>query len=321
VRRRVDGLTIGIDVGGTKIAGGLVTADGTVVGSARRVSPATDSQAIVSSIGDLVEELRDRAEDDIAGVGVAAAGFVDRDRSTVLFAPNLAWRDEPLRADLEKRLGMSVVIENDANAAAWGEFRFGAGEDVDDLLLITVGTGIGGGIVLEGRMHRGAFGVAGEIGHLNMVPDGLPCGCGGKGCWEQYASGRALRRYGRERAAADRVRGARLLELNEGIAETIRGIHITQAAQEGDPLALEVYEELADWLGRGMADLAALFDPAVFVLGGGVSDSGDLLREPVAKAFEKYLIGGVHRPRAEVVLASMGSAAGIAGAGDLARSA
>jgi len=187
--------------------------------------------------------------------------------------------------------------------------------------MVTVGTGLGGGIVLDGRLHRGYFGVAGEIGHLNMIPDGLPCGCGGRGCWEQYAAGRALRRYGRERAAADPLLGKRLLELNEGVAETITGSQITEAAEQGDPLALEVYDELADWLGRGLADLASLFDPGVFVLGGGVADSGALLLDPVAKAFERHLIGGVHRPRADVVLATLGSAAGIVGAGDLARQA
>jgi glucokinase len=234
-------------------------------------------------------------------------------------APNINWENEPLKSRIEDLVHLPTVIENDANAAAWGEFRFGAAAQHNDMIMITVGTGIGGGIVLEGRMYRGSFGVAGEIGHLNMVPEGIPCGCGSKGCWEQYAAGRALRRSGRERAAADPVLGKRLLELNEGIAETITGSQITQAAEEGDPLALEVYDELADWLGRGMGDLASLFDPAVFVLGGGVSDSGNLLLDPVAKAFEKHLIGGVHRPRAEVVLASLGSAAGIAGAGDLAR--
>jgi glucokinase len=255
----------------------------------------------------------------VAGVGVGAPGFVDRDRSTVIFAPNIAWENEPLKTRIEELTGLATVVENDANCAAWAEFRFGAAAEHSDMVLITVGTGIGGGIVLDGRLHRGRFGVAGEIGHLNMVPDGLLCGCGGKGCWEQYGSGRALRRYGREKAAADPIGGKRMLELNDGVAETIRGIHITEAAEQGDLLALECYDELADWLGRGMADLAALFDPAVFVLGGGVSDSGGLLLDPVGRAFGKYLTGGVHRPRAEVVLASMGSAAGIVGAGDLAR--
>ncbi|MGV9263659.1 ROK family glucokinase [Kitasatospora sp. NPDC003701] len=310
-------LTIGVDVGGTKIAAGVVNEAGEILARTRVPTPA-DPQWAVDAIAQAVRELKEQYPDVVAA-GVGAPGFVDRDRSTVIFAPNIDWEDEPLRGRIEELAGLDTVVENDANCAAWAEFRFGAAAEYSDMVLITVGTGIGGGIVLDGRLHRGRFGVAGEIGHLNMVPDGLACGCGGKGCWEQYGSGRALRRYGRELAAADPVRGRRMLELNDGVAETIRGIHITEAAEEGDPLALECYAELADWLGRGMADLAALFDPAVFVLGGGVSDSGRLLLDPVAKAFEHYLTGGVHRPRAEVVLASMGSAAGIAGAADLAR--
>ncbi|WP_030240021.1 ROK family glucokinase [Streptomyces sp. NRRL S-350] len=310
-------LTIGVDVGGTKIAAGVVDEAGTILARTRVPTPA-DPQWAVDAIAQAVRELKEQ-HPGVTAVGVGAPGFVDSDRSTVIFAPNIDWENEPLRGRVEELTGLSVVVENDANCAAWAEFRFGAAAEHDDMVLITVGTGIGGGIVLDGRLHRGRFGVAGEIGHLNMVPDGLTCGCGGKGCWEQYGSGRALRRYGREKAAADPRRGQRMLELNDGLADTIRGIHITQAAEEGDPLALECYAELADWLGRGMADLAALFDPGVFVLGGGVSDSGRLLLDPVAKAFEHYLTGGVHRPRAEVVLASMGSAAGIVGAADLAR--
>jgi glucokinase len=310
------GLTIGVDVGGTKIAAGVVDENGEILARTRVPTPA-DPQWAVGAIADAIKELR--SEYEITAVGVGAPGYIDRDRATVIMAPNINWENEPLKTRIEDLVHLPTVIENDANAAAWGEFRFGAARAHEDMIMITVGTGIGGGIVLDGRMYRGSFGVAGEIGHLNMVPEGIPCGCGSKGCWEQYASGRALRRYGRERAAADHVLGKRLLELNEGIAETITGSQITQAAGEGDPLALEVFEDLADWLGRGMGDLASLFDPAVFVLGGGVSDSGSLLLDPVGKAFERHLIGGSSRPRAEVVLASMGSAAGIAGAGDLAR--
>ncbi|GAA1191969.1 glucokinase [Kitasatospora gansuensis] len=310
-------LTIGVDVGGTKIAAGVVDENGEILARTRVPTPA-DPQWAVDAIAQAVRELKEQ-HPEVAAVGVGAPGFVDRDRSTVIFAPNIAWENEPLKARIEELTGLTTVVENDANCAAWAEFRFGAAAAHEDAVLITVGTGIGGGIVLDGRLHRGRFGVAGEIGHLNMVPDGLLCGCGGKGCWEQYGSGRALRRYGREKAAADPIAGKRMLELNDGLADTIRGIHITEAAAEGDPLALECYAELADWLGRGMADLAALFDPAVFVLGGGVSDSGDLLLDPVAAAFETYITGGAHRPRAEVVLATMGSAAGIAGAADLAR--
>jgi len=310
-------LTIGVDVGGTKIAAGVVDESGGILARTRVPTPA-DPQWAVDAIAQAVRELKEHYPD-VEGVGVGAPGFVDRDRSTVIFAPNIAWENEPLKVRIEELTGLRTVVENDANCAAWAEFRFGAAAAYEDMVLITVGTGIGGGIVLDGRLHRGRFGVAGEIGHLNMVPDGLDCGCGGKGCWEQYGSGRALRRYGREKSALDPIAGKRMLELNDGVAETIRGIHITEAAEEGDPLALDCYAELADWLGRGMADLAALFDPGVFVLGGGVSDSGRLLLDPVAAAFEHYLTGGPARPRAEVVLASMGSAAGISGAGDLAR--
>lgn len=313
------GLTIGVDVGGTKIAAGVVDENGRILDRTRVPTPA-DPQWAVDAIAQAVRELKE-LHPGVTAVGVGAPGYINRERSVVIMAPNIAWENEPLKTRIEELTGLDTVIENDANCAAWAEFRFGAAADHDDMLLITVGTGIGGGIVLEGRLHRGHFGVAGEIGHLNMVPDGLPCGCGGRGCWEQYASGRALRRYGREKAAADPVAGKRMLDLNDGVAETIRGIHITEAAEEGDPLALECYEEVADWLGRGLADLAALFDPSVFVLGGGVSDAGRLLLDPVAKAFEKHITGGVHRPRSEVVLASMGSAAGIVGAGDLARTA
>ena len=192
------GLTVGIDVGGTKIAGGVVDEQGAILATARRESPATDTAAIERNIGDLVAELRGNHE--ITGVGIGAAGFVDSSRSTVLFAPNLAWRDEPLRKDLEALIGLPVVVENDANAAAWGEFTFGAGEDVADTLLVTVGTGVGGGIVLNGQLHRGAFGVAAEIGHMRVVPDGILCGCGNRGCWEKYASGTALVREARDQA-------------------------------------------------------------------------------------------------------------------------
>jgi predicted NBD/HSP70 family sugar kinase len=196
------GLTIGVDVGGTKIAAGVVDETGTILARTRVPTPA-DPQWAVGAIADAVKELR--AEYNVTAVGVGAPGYIDRNRSTVIMAPNINWENEPLKARIEDLVDLPTVIENDANAAAWGEFRFGAAVAHEDMIMITVGTGIGGGIVIDGRMHRGSFGVAGEIGHLNMVPDGLPCGCGGKGCWEQYASGRALRRYGRDRAANEPV--------------------------------------------------------------------------------------------------------------------
>jgi glucokinase len=312
-----DALTIGLDVGGTKISGALVAPDGSVVRSARRESPATDSAAIVESLADLVAELRG-AGDRVAAVGVAAAGFVDRQRSTVLFAPNLAWRDEPLRADLERRVELPVVIENDANAAAWGEFRFGAGAEVDDLLMITVGTGIGGGVVIDGKLMRGGFGIGAEVGHLRVVPDGQLCGCGNHGCWEQYGSGTALVRSARAEAGASLL-AAPLLERAAGDPERIDGPMISALAAEGDPFAVAQLESLGGWLGAGVASLAAVLDPTLVVVGGGVSEAGDLLLAPLRSTFGRMLTGRGHRPMAEVRLATLGNRAGMLGVADLAR--
>ena len=199
-------LTCGVDVGGTKILGGVVDEDGTVVEELRVISPATDVAAIEDAITSVITQLSARHE--VAAVGIGAAGYIDKSRSVVMFAPNLAWRDLDLRAEIEARVALPVVVENDANAAAWGEFRFGAGEDVDDLLLITVGTGVGGGVVLDGRLHRGGFGVGGEVGHMRVVPDGVLCGCGNHGCLEAYGSGTALVREARAAAAGGSLLGA-----------------------------------------------------------------------------------------------------------------
>lgn len=310
-------LAIGIDVGGTKIAGGVVDEQGRILEQARVESPARSTDAIEQAITDLVTDLRTRH--DVASVGVGAAGFVDRARSTVLFAANLAWRDEHLKADLEARLGLPVVVENDANAAAWGEFAHGAGEGVDDLLLVTVGTGVGGGIVLDGRLLRGAFGVAAEIGHLRVVPGGRQCGCGNLGCWEQYASGTALVRGAREAAAAGSVLASDLLDRAGGRVEGITGPLITEAARDGDVFAVEQLAELGRWLGEGIASLVAVLDPAVAVIGGGVSEAGDLLLTPIRDAFRHQLTGRGHRPELEVRPARLGNAAGTIGAADLSR--
>jgi len=311
------GLTVGIDVGGTKIAGGVVDEQGHILATARRESPATDTDAIEHAIEDLVAELR--TDHEVVAVGVGAAGFVDSKRSTVLFAPNLAWRDEPLRADLEKRIDLPVVIENDANAAAWGEFTFGAGEDVQDTLLVTVGTGVGGGIVLNGQLHRGAFGVAAEIGHMRVVPDGRICGCGNRGCWEQYASGTALVRDTKEQARQGSLIARGLLDRAGGVVDDINGPLITEAAREGDSFAREQLASLGKWLGEGIASLTAVLDPAVVVIGGGVSEAGDLLLDPVRAHFKANLTGRHYRPELEVRAALLGNKAGMIGAADLAR--
>jgi glucokinase len=310
-------LACGIDVGGTKIAGGVVDETGAVLEELRVESPATDVAAIEAAIEQLVTELSTRHRIDAVGVG--AAGYIDKDRSVVLFAPNLAWRDLDLKADLESTLGLPVVVENDANAAAWGEFQFGAGHDIDDLLLVTVGTGVGGGVVLDGSLYRGAFGVGAEIGHLRVVPDGLRCGCGNRGCFEMYASGSALVREARAAARAGSLLAADLVERAGGDIEAVTGPLITEAARDGDPFALEQLSSLGRWLGEGIASLAAVLDPAVVVIGGGVSAADGLLLDPIRQAFEAQLTGRGHRPTLEIRKARLGNRAGLIGAADLTR--
>lgn len=310
-------LACGIDVGGTKIAGGVVDEDGRIVEELRVESPAADTEAIETAIAGLVAELRTRH--DISHVGVGAAGYIDKSRAVVLFAPNLAWRDLDLKKELEARVDLPVTIENDANAAAWGEFAFGAGADVDDLLLITVGTGVGGGLVLDGSLYRGAFGVGAEIGHLRVVPEGHLCGCGNRGCFEQYASGSALVREAREDARAGSMLARDLLERAGGDPDAITGPMITAAAQDGDPFSVEQLARLGRWLGEGIASLTAVLDPAVVVIGGGVSAAGDLLLEPTRAAFASQLTGRGHRPVLDIRPARLGNDAGLIGAADLAR--
>jgi glucokinase len=310
-------LACGIDVGGTKIAGGVVDDTGTIIEELRVESPATDEDAIEQAIETLVTELRTRH--DIAAVGVGVAGYINRARSVVMFAANMAVRHLDLKADLQRRLDLPVFIENDANAAAWGEFQFGAGHDVEELLLVTVGTGIGGGVVLDGELYRGAFGVGAEIGHLRVVPDGLQCGCGNRGCFEMYASGKALVRLARAAASADPQAAADLLARAGGDPARISGPLITAAAREGEVFALAQLAELGRWLGEGIASITAVLDPALVVIGGGVSAADDLLLEPIRQGFAAQRPGHGRRPMLEIRKAALGNRAGLIGAADLTR--
>lgn len=289
-------LTCGVDVGGTKILAAVVDAHGQVVHEERTASPATHVEAMTESIVGLVRGLA--ARHPIEAVGIGAAGYINKDRSTVLFAPNIAWRNVDLKTEVESRVQLPVVVENDGNAAAWGEFRFGAGRDVDDMVMVTVGTGVGGGIVANGSLLRGAHGVAAEIGHITVMPGGELCGCGQRGCLEAYASGTALER---------RVPG-------------MTGPQITAAARAGDQSCMEAIAEIGRWLGGGLASLAAVVDPGRIVIGGGVAQAGGLLLDPVRKAFHQHLTGVGYRPEAEIVSAALGNHAGVIGAADVARS-
>lgn len=311
-------VAVGLDIGGTKISGGVVDGAGRILHEDRRDTPAMDPDAIAHEAASLVRSLRERATGDVTAVGVACAGFVDASGSTVLFAPNLAWRDEPLRARLEEVLDHPVRLANDANAAAWGEFRFGAARDADDMVLLTVGTGVGGGCVVDSALLRGGYGVAGELGHVRVVPGGLRCGCGNRGCLEMYASGTALVREARALVESGSAHAAVLSDLCGGDASQLKGQHVTGAARSGDPAATELLHDLGTWLGEGAASIGAVLDPELFVIGGGVAEAGDLLLEPTRAAFDRNLIGRGHRPAPRIVLAHFGNEAGIIGAATLA---
>jgi glucokinase len=312
-------LTIGVDVGGTKVAGGVVDERGTVLASNRRETPAEDPAGTRDTIVEVAAELAAQYPEATA-IGIGAAAWIDAAGSTVLFAPNLAWRDEPLRDYVAKAVGLPTVLENDANVAAWAEFRFGAGRDADDsMLMITVGTGIGGGIVLNGALWRGANGIAGELGHIQSVPDGHPCGCGRLGCLEQYASGNALVRFARAGARQEPDRAGLLLELAGGDPLAISGRQITQAAQHGDGVARDAFAQIGYWLGVAMADLAQTFDPQILVVGGGVIDAGELLMGPAERTYREQLAQRGRFPVSAIKAAETGNSAGVVGAADLAR--
>jgi glucokinase len=311
-------LTIGVDIGGTKVLGGVVKEDGTVIAQARRDTPTDDSAEVLDRIVEVIEELAGKHEVTAAGIG--AAGWIDAERATVLFAPNLVWRNEPLRDKLAARVDMPIVVENDANVAAWAEFQFGAAKDANDsMVMFTVGTGIGGGIVLGGELVRGAHGIAAELGHVLCVRDGYPCGCGAKGCLEQYASGNALTRFARIAAIADPRAAADLLKEADGDPEKLTGPMVTDAAKAGDPVALGAFAEAGYWLGRGCADIVQILDPQVIVIGGGVIEAGDLLLAPARLEYERALPQRAKLPIADIRAAQMNNVAGVVGAADLAR--
>ena len=311
------GLAVGIDIGGTKIAGGVVDDDGNILQMDRRSTPSRGPDALEKVVIDLVNEYK--AEFGVESVGIGFAGFIDEKRARVLIAPNLGWIDEPLKLAVESDVGLPVIVENDANAAAWGEYRFSGVKLPSDLVCVTVGTGIGGGLIFNGDLYRGAHGVAAEFGHLNIEPGGRLCACGNRGCWEQYASGNALVREARLLSAERRTEAQVLLDLGDGTPEGVEGQHVTIAARKGDPVALAAFDSLARWLGQGIADVTSLLDPGCFVIGGGVSEAGDLLLGATRRAFMSALSGRDSRPIPEIRLAALGNKAGLVGAADLSR--
>jgi glucokinase len=319
VRSRFDPLTVGLDIGGTKVLAGVVDSTGRVLARERRTTPGKSVQAVEDTIVDLVQMFS--VSYDIAAVGVGAAGFVDAGRASVLFSPHLAWRNEPLRDAVMGRVRLPVLVDNDANAAALAECRFGAGVGHRWVLCVTLGTGIGGALVIDNRVFRGANGMAGEFGHIQVVPGGHRCECGNRGCWEQYASGNALVRDARELILADSPVAHNLDALVSGDVSALTGPLITQAARDGDPLAIELIDDVGTWLGVGLAGMAAAFDPSCIIVGGGVSEARELLLGPTRSAFARTLTGRGFRPEPPIVAAALGPDAGFIGAADMARSA
>ena len=311
-------LTVGVDVGGTKVLGGVVDASGKVLATSRRDTPREGGSELTKTIAEVALELMQSHS--VSAVGVSAAGFVSSDRKTMLATPNIAdWNGVQLDLELEKLIGLPVVIENDANAAAWGEAKFGSGRNQAHMMMLTIGTGVGGGIVVNNQLYRGAFGIAAEFGHLRVVPEGHLCGCGARGCFEQYASGSALRRHAREAISASPDLARNLLARGDGTIDGLTGQAITEAARDGDAVALAAFQTTAQYLGAGIASLAVLLDPSCVVIGGGVIDAGEILLAPTREAMKRYMPFAGKHPYPEIVAAELGNEAGLVGVADLAR--
>lgn len=298
-------LTVGIDIGGTSVRAAVVDTEGQVLTAVRALTPRT-TQATEELLVDLVQQLR--ASHPVQAVGLAVAGFISTDRERVMFAPHLAWRDAKVPALLSERLNLPVVMDHDVNSAALAEYRLGAAKGSPVALVIALGTGIGAGLVVNGEIYRGGHGVAPELGHLMVVPDGRACPCGKRGCWERYCSGTALAATGLH---LWRQAGRRLPDnLND---REITGTVVAKAAGDGDPEALAAMDELGHWLGVGMAMAADVLDPDVIVIGGGVSGAAPLFLPQAQRVLQRQITGGRYRPLPRVALARFGDSAAVIG--------
>ena len=306
-------LSVGIDIGGTSVRAAVVDDHCRLLEVLAQPTPRTVA-GTEDMLADMVVELGGRHE--IGAVGLAVAGFVSTDRQRVMFAPHLAWRHDPVPARLGRRVGLPVVMDHDVNSAAWAEYRYGAAADSPVALLVALGTGIGTGLVVDGQIYRGAHGVAPELGHVVMVPDGRPCPCGKRGCLERYCSGTALAATALELAGPgyDGPLGV----LSGGDPTALTGAMVTQAAEAGDAAARAALIELGRWLGLGLAMATDILDPEVIVLGGGVAEAADFFFAEAEIGLSAAITGSGHRPGPRLVLARFGGNAGIIGAALLA---
>lgn len=302
---------VGVDIGGTKLLAGLVGPEGAVLARRRLRTPPEGGAAVAAAVVEVVRALWQEAGSGPLPVGVGAAGLIDLD-GTVRYSPNIpGWDGTPLRAELTAALGVDVYVDNDANVAAWGEFRAGAGRHEGSLLMLTVGTGIGGGLVQRGALLRGREGLAAEFGHMIVHEGGPTCACGNHGCLEALAGGRAIARVAREGLARGEESALATLA-------ALSGKDVTRAAEGGDAFAHRVLEECGFWLGVGIASLVNALDPALVVVGGGAMQAGELLLAPARAAYAARVLGDAHRTAPLVVPATLGDDAGMVGAALLA---
>lgn len=309
-------LTIGVDIGGTSVRAGVVDHAGTVINTARVPTP-DGREALEDAVVGVVYEVACRHR--VAAVGLAVAGFVTPDRKHVRFAPHLAWRQDAVADRVAARLGLPVVLEHDTNAAAIAEHRFGAAHGAHVTVLIALGTGIGGALLIDGELFRGAHGVAVELGHLRLVPGGRPCPCGKSGCWERYCSGTALVTTTVQLLAANPDASTSLAREVGSDAHALTGRRVATAARDGDPVAQRAVSELARWLGEGLVLVADIYDPDLVVVAGGVSESAPLFLDEAREYYAAAVTGAGHRPLARIRTAQLGDEAGVVGAATLAR--
>ncbi len=309
-------LVIGIDLGGTKISTALVDADGQIIAHDYRETQAEKGQAlVVNRMVDAVRQVMEQADtskDQVKAVGIGAPGPLDIHAGVVVAPPNLpGWQDVPLKELIEERVGIETFLENDANAAALAEHRFGAGRAVDHMIYVTVSTGVGGGLILDGRLYHGAEGAAGEIGHITVLPNGPLCGCGNRGCLEALAAGTAIAKRARE--VVSQGVSTLITDLANDEPARITAKLVAEAAEQGDFEAQKILSEAMSYLGIGMASLVNLFNPQIIVIGGGLSNLGERLLEPVRRGIARHaFVASAQTVR--VVLAELGDKAGVLGA-------
>lgn len=297
---------------------GVVDEYGTVIDTVIAPTP-DDADALETAIAHAVDELRDRHT--VSAVGLAVAGFVATDRNTVRYAPHLPWRDAPVADRIAARIGLPVTLEHDANAAAVAEYTFGAARGAGVVVLVVIGTGIGGALLQDGVVFHGAHGVGPELGHLRLVPDGRTCSCGKRGCWERYCSGTALVTTALELLARHDIASTVLAREFAGDYSALTGRRVAAAAREGDVVAKQAMAQLATWLGEGLALVADVYDPELIVIAGGVSESAPLFLDDARDHYASVLTGAGHRPLARIRTAQLGGDAGIVGAAALAAAA